>query len=90
MEWVKLILNFITSFFNNSTQKKKEEVKLADATTTAVIETIRANENVIAVQQQEKIQEQLEELQVVQKKERKNAKAKPIRDRVNDQFGSDQ
>lgn len=90
MEWVKLILNFITSFFNNSTQKKIEEVKLADATTTAVIETIRANENVIAVQQQEKIQEQLDELQVVQKKERKNAKTKPIRDRVNDQFGSDQ
>lgn len=86
MEIIKAILALITSFFENSTQKKKEELKLADETETAVVQTIRASSNATAVQQQEKISEKLEVLEVLQKAERKKVKETPDDDA---QFGSE-
>lgn len=86
MKWVKLILNFITSWFNNSTQKKKEEVKLADAVEELAVEKIRATSNAQAVQQQMKVQAALDKLDEKHKEERKDAKENPKVD--DDQFGS--
>lgn len=86
MEWVKLILNFITSWFNNSTQKKKEEVKLADAVEEMAVEKIRATSNAQAVQQQAKVQDALDKLEEKHKEERQDAKENPKAD--DDQFGS--
>lgn len=86
MEWVKLILNFITSFFNNSTQKKKEEIKLADAVEELAVEKIKAVSNAQAVQQQVKVQDALDKLEEKHIRERKDAKENPKAD--DDQFGS--
>lgn len=86
MEWVKLIIQFITSFFNNSTQKKKEEVKLADAVEELAVEKIRATSNAQAVQQQAKVQDALDKLEEKHKEERQDAKQNPKAD--DQQFGS--
>jgi hypothetical protein len=86
MEYVKLILQFLTSFFQNSTQKKKEEVKLADATEIAVVEKIRATENAQAVKQHAKVEDALVEIREIHKEERAKAKIKPNDD---EQFGSE-
>jgi hypothetical protein len=86
MEYVKLIIALITSFFQNSTQKKKEELKVADAVEVAVVEKIRATSNANVIQQQSKIEEKLEELAVVQKEERKKVKETPNDD---EQFGGE-
>jgi CO dehydrogenase/acetyl-CoA synthase alpha subunit len=86
MEYVKLILQFLTSFFQNSTQKKKEELKLADTTETAVIETIRATTNAKAVTQQQEVQNVIAEVAKKQAVERAEVKAKPDDDK---QFGSE-
>lgn len=86
MDFIKAIIALITSFFNRSTAKTVEEVKLADAQTKSTIETIRANENAAAVQQQQKTQEALQDLQQKHEEEREHAKANPNAD--DDQFGS--
>ncbi len=90
MELIKTILNFLTSFFQNRTAASKKEVKLADAETKAVIETIRATENAKAVDHQQLVQDQLADLRVEQEKERVKVKKKSLRKRIDDQFGSDQ
>jgi hypothetical protein len=77
MEYVKLILQFLTSFFQNSTQKKKEEIKLADAVETSVVETIRATENAKVIEQKEKSDNALTEIRKVHKEERKKAAEEP-------------
>lgn len=87
MELIKAIIALVTSFFQNKTAATVKEVKLADAQTAAVVETIRASENAVAVQQHIKTQEALEVLDIKQKKERDDAKKDP---EVNtDQFTND-
>lgn len=87
MELIKAIIALVTSFFQNKTVTTVKEVKLADAQTAAVVETIRASENAVAVQQNIKTQEALEVLDIKQKKERDDAKKDP---EVNaDQFTKD-
>jgi hypothetical protein len=49
MEWLKALFALVTSFLQNSTAKQVEEVKLADATEKAVVESIRASSNALAV-----------------------------------------
>lgn len=87
MELIKAIIALITSFFQNSTQKKKQEVKLADAVEVAVVEKIRATENAKAVEQQVVIREALEELNKTHREEREHAKTDANAD--DSQFGSD-
>ena len=90
MEIIKAILALITSFFQRSTIQTTKEVKLADAETSATIETIRANENATAVQAQQKAGQSVQELAQQQAEERKQANSTPLSKRINDQFGSDQ
>lgn len=86
MEIFKLILKFITSFFENRTVNKQAEVKKEADAVVAVVETIRANTNAAVVVQQAKTQEALVEVQQKQVEERAEAKAKPDDD---SQFGSE-
>lgn len=86
MEWVKLILNFVTSWFNNSTQKKKEELKLADAVEELAVEKMKSASNARAVQQQAKVQDALDKLEEKHKEERQHAKENPNAD--DEQFGN--
>jgi len=86
VEIVKKILDFLTSFFRNSTAKKVEEVKLAEKTEEAVVEKIRATSNAQVIQQQEKTQEALEE---VIKKQQKAKPKKRNKKTDDEQFGSD-
>jgi DNA gyrase/topoisomerase IV subunit B len=90
MEIVKAILSFLTSFFQSKTAQTKADVKLADAETTAVVETIAASSNATAVQTNQKASDAVQELVVKQEEVRKAEKKKPIKKRINDQFGSDQ
>ena len=90
MELIKALIALVTSFFQNSTAKKKEEVKLADVTEKAVVENIRATANAEAVQQTQKTQEALEELHVKQKEERIEQTKKSLDDQLDNAFGSDE
>jgi hypothetical protein len=86
MELVKAIIALITSFFNNSTQAKKEDIKLADAVEEVTIEKIRATENAVAIEQTKKTQEALETLKTKQQEENIDAEQDPKA--IDDQFGS--
>lgn len=86
MELFKAILALITSYFQNSAQAKKEDIKLADAVEEVVVEKIRANENAAAIEQTIKTQEALETLKTKQQEENIDAKQDPSD--IDDQFGS--
>lgn len=90
MEIVKAILAFITSLLNRSTAKSVEEVKLADKTEQAVVETIRATQNAEAVQQHQKTAEAVQEVREKQKQERVEAAKKPLDEQLDDAFGQDE
>lgn len=89
MEIIKAIINLITSWFQKSTVETKKEVKLADAETKAVIETIRANENAKAVKQQERVQEAIKEVHTKYEEEGRKQQDMSIDDQLDDQFGRD-
>ncbi|MGZ8924329.1 MAG: hypothetical protein ACXW2E_00465 [Nitrososphaeraceae archaeon] len=86
-KFIELIISLITSFFQHSTQEKKEDIKLADATETAIVEKIRATENAVAIEQLSKTEDALHEVNAKHKKERTNAKSNNESDDL--QFGSD-
>lgn len=88
MEILKLILNIILSFFQNSAAKKTEDVKLADITEKAVVEEIRATENVNAIQHTQKIQAALDILDAKQKEIRVHESNKSLNTQLDDQFGN--
>ena len=88
MELVKLLLSLITSFFQNSTAKKVEEVKLADKTEEATVEKIKSSENATAIQTTQKIQEALDEVDQQQKQHRIDESKKTLDEQLDDQFGS--
>lgn len=90
MDLITSIIALITSFFQHSTAKKVEEVKLADKTEQAVVETIRASGNATVLQQQQTTQEALEKVRENQKEERKNQSKKTLDDQLDDAFGSDE
>lgn len=90
MEFVKLLLNLITSFFQNSTAKTKKEVTLADAESNSVVQTIRATENAKAVEQQIKAQQAADAAVEKHNKEVKKAEQKSLDEQLDDQFGSDE
>lgn len=89
MELIKALLALITSFFNKSTVQTQKEVKLADAQTEAVINEIKATENVKAVQQQEEVQEVLEVVQKRQQEEKHEEAKKPLDVQLDDMFMND-
>lgn len=88
MEFIKAIINLITSFFQKSTVETKKEVKLADAESTAVVEQMRASENATAVQQQQKAQEAVEQVYSQQEQARVKEQTKSLDEQLDDQFGS--
>lgn len=90
MEFFKSLLALLTSFLQNLTQKKKVDIKLADATETAVVEKIRATENAVAVEQQQKTQEALDEVRAQHKEKRVEQSKKSLDKQLDDQFGDDQ
>ena len=90
MELIKKIITLITSFFQNSTAKKKEDISLAEVTETAVVETIRATQNSAVIQQKENVEIKLKALQTKQKEEAKKEEVKSVDEQFDEQFGQDQ
>lgn len=89
MDFIKAIINLISSWFQRSTVQTKKEVKLADAETKAVVETIRASENATAVQQQEKVQQAIKQVQAAQTQIKHEQDQQSIDERIDSQFGSE-
>jgi hypothetical protein len=89
MDLIKSFFALVTSFFTNSTAKKKEELSLADTTEKAVVEEIRATANVVAVEQLTKLNEDLAILKKQYKKDKVENAKKSLDDQINDQFSKD-
>lgn len=89
MDLLKSLIELITSFFKNSTAKKKEELSLATKTEIAVVETIRATENAVAVQQQQRTQEAVTSVKEQQRAESKKQSTLPLEEQLDNQFGDD-
>ena len=93
MELVKKILELLIAFFGKGKAEKEIELhkeikqqKQEDEKEIAIVQEIRATENAHALEQQEKTQEALAEVQEKQKKERKKKRSKKTDD---EQFGSE-
>jgi hypothetical protein len=89
MDWLKSLMALLTSFFQNSTTKKVEEVKLAEVTEKAVVESIRASSNAQAVEQTIAVSKAVHDVEVAQTNQLAKEKVKPLNVQLDDQFGSD-
>lgn len=89
MELIKALLALITSFFQNSTAKKKEEVSLTDVTEKAVVEEIRASTNARVVQQQQQTNKELDILHTNQQESKRKSDKKTLDEQLDDQFGGE-
>lgn len=88
MDWLKSLIALITSFLQNSTTKKVEELKLATVTEKAVVESIRASSNAQAVEQIVNVTQAVHEVEVAQTKQLAKETVKPLNVQLDDQFGS--
>ncbi len=85
MEFLKSLIELITSWFKKSTAQTKADLTLAEATESATINEIKAESNAHAVQQLETIEEDLAKLRKKHKKEKQDAEQTNLED--NNPFG---
>ena len=89
MDLIKAIISLLTSFFNNSAVKKKEELSLVEVNEKAVVEEIRATSNAAATEQLTKMNENLAKMKKQYKKKQAEDSKKSLDEQIDDQFSKD-
>lgn len=90
MEIIKSILALISSFFQSKKAESVIKAKEVSITETAIVETIRATENAVALEQKIKLETELHNLEQQQKVVTETQSKKPINEQLDEQFGSNE
>lgn len=83
MDFLKSIIELITSFFKRSTVKIEQETTITDAKTEALINQIQATYNATIIEHNDEVQTELQELHEQHKQELDDVKTNP----TNNPFG---